>query len=324
MMFLLVSAALGAAAPGLYGYENNPKSKLSLFDATGALTEVGPVAFDPWRIGVGTQEVAVVPENGMMYMLGLNESGGRGHEIPVISAVSLADASVAFMIPSPLAYAGGYVGTGQSIHYGTKGKLILTGISPDTMLHTAWSMDTTQGHTFTKLSEGFLVNSTLDFDPSVTLDYVNNILWRIVPPVPRTHMGFTLVGIKLDDGTEAGRYTLNRGTDRLPSAMEFDASSGKLICTYYFDHRSYVMAFDTTTFEQTGLGEIVPGKGLYKGISTFDRATRTMYVFTRSDEENGRQQIIGFSVATKKVTLSSAVSSTDDITNIAFLGAPSK
>ena len=49
-----------------------------------------------------------------------------------------------------------------------------------TNLHTAWSIDPTQGHAFTTLSSGFLPSEKYKIDNAQTLDLVHNGAWWVL------------------------------------------------------------------------------------------------------------------------------------------------
>ena len=107
-----------------------------------------------------------------MYVLALNKTDGV--ETSIVG-ISLADASVTGIFPTPLLQTSGdAIGVGMTIDAYGKHGLVISGVDTVNQKHTAYKIDPSQGHTVQKLSEGFLAGAEGLLDAAHCFDAVSS------------------------------------------------------------------------------------------------------------------------------------------------------
>ena len=287
----LAGRAIAAPQPpgGLYSLTQR-QDVLIRFKSDGSNVTVGKVdltQFNP----IATELSTIVEKAATMYVLALNKTGVDTS----IIGISLADASITGIYPTPLLQGPSEVGLGMTIDaYGRNG-LLISGIDRTSHKHTAYTVDPANGHAVHKLSDGFLAGALNMLDAPHCVDVKSGALWLTTPSKNYSVTGlFDLVSIDLAKGTERARHTLPSA--QMVHAIKHDPLAGGLVALGLdAAFKPFVFTIDTSTFKPT----IVAGFDAYSvfnGIAAWDPLRRMIYGMAQVSETVRDPVLVGYSL----------------------------
>lgn len=295
---LLVSALVAAAAAaartprppaGLYSLTQT-QDVLIRFKPDGSNVTVGKVdltQFNP----IGTELSTIVEKTATMYVLALKL---YSNETSIVG-ISLADASITGIYPTPLFQGPSEIGLGMTIDAYRNG-LVISGIDRTSQKHTAYTVDPAKGHAVQKLSDGFLDGAMPMLDAPHCVDVKSGALWLTTPGKNYSSTGlFDLVSIDLAKGTERARHTLPGA--QMVHAIKHDPLAGGLVALglNVTSFKPFVFTIDTSTFKSTTVAGF-DAYSVFNGISAWDPLRRTIYGFAQVSKTVKHPALVGYSL----------------------------
>ena len=264
--------------------------------ADGTNTTIGRVDLGQHFNPVGTQLSTIVEKTATMYVLALNKTDNVE---TALVGISLADASITGVYPTPLLQASAEIGLGMTIDAYGKHGLVISGVDRATNKHTAYTVDIARGHAVQKLSDGFLAGAEGMLDPAHCFDAQSSTFWLMSPGKNYSASGlFDLVGIDLTTGSEVARHT--QSAVWMVHAMEHDPHTGGLVALGLdaTTFKPFVFTIEATTFKPTIVAEF-DAYSIFNSISAWDPLRRTIFGMGYASHTDLDPVLLSYSLADK-------------------------